>query len=460
MLLGALSQRLKEWEAVFAQKRTHERAVVVALGLLCGLGQRTITRALTFLGWQKRDWSANYKLFSRSPWQARELFVPTMREALRQWVPDQGPIAIAIDDTGIRRTGKKITTASWHRDPMSPPFHVNLQWGQRFLQASVLLPLYQVDGQSSPRAIPVSFRECPVPKRPGKRASQEKQAEYREARKKHNLSQCFIEQSRQLRAQLDQLGYAQRVVHQLGDGSYCNRTTFRAHLERTELTCRARKDLRLCFRHEGPHRYYSAQTFTPEEIYSDPNIPWQEVMVFHGGNRRRVQFKELTNVLWRRGGGKKTLRLIVLRERNYRKNKKAKRYRRKRAYLMSTDLTTSAKILIQQYFDRFEIEFNHRDEKDILGVGQAQVWSKLSVPRVPEFMVAIYSLLLLSGLAAYGTQRTDDYLPLPKWRRPAKRPSCQDLVNLLRQQINNASQAAPAEKKISRFAQMVLQSAA
>jgi len=31
--------------------------------------------------------------------------------------------------------------------------------------------------------------------------------------------------------------------------------------------------------------------------------------------------------------------------------------------------------LIQYYFDRWQIEVNHRDEKSLLGVGQAQVWS-------------------------------------------------------------------------------------
>src|SRR6185295_10009297 len=98
----------------------------------------------------------------------------------------------------------------------------------------------------------------------------------------------------------------------------CNRTTFRAELPRSALTCRARKDLRLCFRHQGAGpRYYAQQTFTPEEVYADPQIAWQEITIFHGGKRRRVFCKELTQVLWRRGGAKKSLRLIVVRESNY-----------------------------------------------------------------------------------------------------------------------------------------------
>ena len=95
----------------------------------------------------------------------------------------------------------------------------------------------------------------------------------------------------------------------------------------------------------------------------------------------------------------------------------------------------SAKKLLQAYFDRWQIEINHRDEKSILGVGQAQVWADLSVPRVPALMVATYSLMLLSVLETYGPKRTNDYELLPKWRNAARRPSCQDAVTLLRKQI-------------------------
>jgi hypothetical protein len=459
-LLQALSRRLQDWKQVFAQERTHARATALALGLLCGVGQRTITRALGFLGWQDQDWTTNYRVFSRSPWEAKELFVPVMKEALEKWVPQQGPIPVALDDTGVRRTGKKIATASWQRDPMGPPFHLNLRWGQRFLQASLLLPLYRRDRESSPRSVPVSFTECPVPKKPGKRAGQQAKEDYQQARKENNLSQRFVKLAVQLRTQFDELGYAERVLHLLGDGSYCNRTTFKAQLERSTLTCRARKDLRLCFPYEGAgRRCYAEQTFAPQDVYADSSIAWQEMLIFHGGKWRRVFCKEVTRVLWRRGGAKKMLRLIVVRERNY-YGKENRRYRRQRAYLLSTDLESSLKELLQEYFDRFEIEFNHRDEKDILGVGQAQVWAQKSVPRLPEFMVATYSLLLLSGLATYGPTRTQDYLPLPKWRRRARRASCQDLVNLLRKQIDEASKTSAPQDKISRFMQMILQSAA
>jgi len=57
--------------------------------------------------------------------------------------------------------------------------------------------------------------------------------------------------------------------------------------------------------------------------------------------------------------------------------------------------------------------------------------------------VTAYSLVLLAALLSSGFRRTADYLPLPKWRRQAARPSLQDLLNLLRHQIFARGVEAP-----------------
>jgi len=40
---------------------------------------------------------------------------------------------VAIDDTRLRKTGRAITRAFYQRDPLSPPFYLNLVPGLRFL---------------------------------------------------------------------------------------------------------------------------------------------------------------------------------------------------------------------------------------------------------------------------------------------------------------------------------------
>jgi hypothetical protein len=67
-------------------------------------------------------------------------------------------------------------------------------------------------------------------------------------------------------------------------------------------------------------------------------------------------------------------------------------------------------------------------------VGQAQLWNPTAVPKQPSLVVAAYSALLLAALETFGAQRGAAYAPLPKWRRKAHRPSCLDLITLLRQE--------------------------
>ena len=120
MLLEKLLHLLGGWAAAFRQERTCQRAIALALGLLCGLGRRTVTRAICFNNRQHQDWSADYKLFNRSRWDARALFEPLIQIAIGQYCSKH--IVVGLDDTGIKRSGKKIKTAYWQRDPLSPPF--------------------------------------------------------------------------------------------------------------------------------------------------------------------------------------------------------------------------------------------------------------------------------------------------------------------------------------------------
>jgi hypothetical protein len=77
--------------------------------------------------------------------------------------------------------------------------------------------------------------------------------------------------------------------------------------------------------------------------------------------------------------------------------------------------------LLQGYVQRWDIEVNFREEKTLLGVGQAQVRNPHSVEDVPALQVASYSMLLLATIAA--TQSPGcDLLPTPKWAAPSKTP--------------------------------------
>jgi hypothetical protein len=436
-LMTYLLEQTDRWRFVFPQQRSLDRAITLAFGILCGVGRRTLTRAISFAGNTQKDWSADYKVFSRSPWEARALFHPILEQAIQEQKLQR--IVISTDDTRVWRSGKHVAQTQWHRDPLGPPFQTNLRWGHRFLQASLVLPLYQQDQQSSSRSIPVRFEMAPVVKKPGKKASEADWKEYRRLKKENNLSVQFVTLTKQLRQRLNQTGHQQKRLFQVADGSFCNRTVLREDWETQNVTLvvRSRKDIVLCKRAPGKGpRFYGKTKFTPEEVRRrSSRARWQRATIFHGGCYREVRYKELTKVYWQGGSRKREVRLLVVAPVGYRTSKNGRKYYRQPAYLLTTDLATAAVELLQAYFDRWGIEVNHRDEKEILGVGHAQVWNERSVSKVPALLVAMYSWLLLAGLKCYGATRTKDSEPLPIWRRGAKRPSCLDLVTLLRKQL-------------------------
>ena len=432
-LLSAFLSITQDWRDVFPQQRTFQRALRQALGSLVCLGRHCLTRIIWTFGGHLRSWSAEYFLFTRCQWDPQQLFRPILKRALA-FCP-QRLIGVAIDDTRLRKTGRCIQQAFFQRDPLSPPFHLNLMLGLRFVQASLLVPLHRISGVGT-RALPIRFEEVSRVKRPGKNATAEMQQQFREAVKQFNLSRRFVDMGKPLRLELDAAGGRGKILVLAGDGSFCNRTCFRDIPERSVLLVRARKDAKLCFRAaDGTRRFYGVDKFTPEHVRQDDGHEWKTTHIFYGGRRRKIRYKEVPEVYWQRGAGPRALRLIVIAPTPYRKSRSKKLYYREAAYLFTSDLTSPVKQLLQIYFDRWQIEVNHREEKDTLGVGQAQLRNVTSVPKQPVLAVAAYSALLLASLLAFGAERGAAYAALPKWRGKARRPSCLDLITLLRKEI-------------------------
>lgn len=433
-LLAAFLAITVEWRQVFPQQRTFERARHQALGSLVCLGRRCLSRIHLDQRRPAPQWER--RVFSPLPLSlGAATAVPADPPACLGLLPATAG-GVALDDTRLRKTGRLIPQAFYQRDPLSPPFHVNLMLGLRFLQASLLVPLHR-SANVSTRALPIRFQQVSRVKRPGKRASQEQHKQYRAAVRQQNLSHSFVEMGQQLRQELDVAGGRSRTLVLAGDGSFCNRTCFAGVPERSVLLVRARKDAKLCFRAPtGSRRFYAVEKFTPQQVRADDSCGWKITKVFYGGKRRKIRYKEVGPVHWQRGAGQRPLRLFVIAPTPYRKSKSKRIYYRDPAYLLTTDRHSSVRQLLQIYFDRWQIEVNHREEKDTLGVGQAQLWNVNSVPKQPVLAVAAYSALLLAALQAFGPQRGPIYAELPKWRRNARRPSCLDLITLLRKEMS------------------------
>jgi hypothetical protein len=459
VLLNALLDILNAWTPAFAQTRLGERAVEQALGSLLALGRRTLSRTLWALGRQHQDWSADYKLHSRADWKVQDLFQPILEQGAG-WC-DDSLLVVAMDDTRIRKTGRKILTAFYQRDPMSPKFRFNLMWGLRFLHFSLLVPLYRSGTDVPPRSLPIRFLEVPAIRKPGKKASTAEIEAHRQLVKEQNLSRRSVDLLKELRQSADAAGLCSRTILAVGDASFCNRTLLRPSLDRSDILSRTRRDCRLCHAAQpGGRRFYSSESFTPDQIRQQESLPWQPARIFHGGQWRDVRYKEINPVYWRTGSARRPLRLLVVAPVPYSSGKGQRKYYREPAFLLTTDLHRPAAVLLQAYFDRWQIEVNHREIKDTLGIGQAQLRHSNSVARQPAMLVAAYSALLLAGIKVFGDTRGNAFPALPKWRRNARRPSCLDLITVLRQEVASTVGGSSSIQKRIDWKKLVLAAAA
>jgi hypothetical protein len=385
------------------------------------------------------DWSADYRLFSREGrFTAGPLFDVALTELLGLLTPHR-PLVVAMDDSYLPKEGKQVAAVGWARDSHAPPFISNFIWSQRVLELSAAAGC--VPGPA--RMIPVDFALTPTPKRPRKTASPAEHEAYLAAAREANISRVGVEHLRRLRARMDGLGGEGHPLLVVGDGRFTNGTVLRALPDRTTLVGRVRKDTRLTFlpEEESPRRgrrpAYGALAPTPEELLADESVPFQRVTVHAAGGLKSCRVKTLAPLRWRAAGAEQLLRLVVIAPLAYRPRKEARLLYRDPAYLISTDPDLPLEELIQAYVWRWDIEVNFRDEKALLGLGEAQVRLASSCERVPQLLVASYALLLLAARRVFGQEGTPDLLPPPRWRArsaPA-RASTPSLISHLRAEL-------------------------
>lgn len=432
-LLKTFTSLIAQWEESFSNPQAFQRAQDHALANLCSSPPHTLTSIIAFNGTDCQDFSADYKLYSRAKWTLQDLFSPVLKEATSYFKGDY--ITVSGDDTAHPKTGKHIETARYQRDPMSPPFHANLLFGIRFLILSLTLPLYQIEPHLSARGIPIDYKEAPIAKKPGYKATDKEKEEYKKLKAQMNLSYYLLQEIADLRKRLDEIGLYKKDVLLTLDGAFCNRTCLRQNIDRMYRIVRCRKDIKLYkkAKKEDKNRFYDPVSLTPEEIYKDSRIPWIRTLINRAGRYRRTYYKEVKNVYWKNATLRKPYNLIVIKKVRY-KPRKGRISEREPGYLLNESLNLSAKQAIQAYFDHGQIELNIKEGKS-LGAGQAYVRNEKSVSRQPAFVISSYSTLLFAGVKTYQDKWTPQLGRLPKWRKKVRRPSIRMLIRQLKKEV-------------------------
>ncbi len=422
----------------FKQKRTFNRVKQLAYGAITCLGRHTITGILTSCGKQFKDWSCAYRVFRNKGIDTEKLFDVALESILEELKPEQMIVA-HMDDTILKKTGKKVAGTAWRRDPLGPPFHTNFIWGQRFLQISMALPDQEDNCQA--KAIPIDLHHCPTVKKLPKDADALQRQTFNEEQRIAKLSRQGSLRIQALRNKLDLQGASQRELVISVDGSYTNETVLKSLPDRVTLIGRIRKDAKFYSLPgeqlgKGRKKIYGDRLPTPEQIRQSDDIAWETVKAWSAGKSHDFNVKVIKDLRWRVAGKNHNLQLVIIRPLAYRLTKNSRLLYRQPAYLICTDNHLPTEKLLQAYLWRWGIEVNFRDEKTILGCGEAQVRNAESVKTFPAFLTALYAFIHLA-IHRNCKKRDTSILPRPKWypAKPEQVITTSEIINLFRAHV-------------------------
>ena len=103
LLLKTMLSLLENWYHIFPQDRTAHRAVMISLSLFLATERKTITEGIRERGLAQQDWSADYRIFSRTQWSACDLFRPILQKSIE--LSTDSIITVGYDDTLMRKNG-------------------------------------------------------------------------------------------------------------------------------------------------------------------------------------------------------------------------------------------------------------------------------------------------------------------------------------------------------------------
>jgi hypothetical protein len=405
MLPQSLLACLCSFEPCFTSP-TFARFVTLMTGWLLCIGKHTVTGVVRAAGADRSDPSGYHRFFSCGAWSPERVGRVVLGLALNL-VPNQDRVQLTLDDTLARHTGKHIASAGMHRDPLlstgkKPFFHfghnwvviavaVTLPWGKTF-SLPCLVQLYRT-------------------------------AKTAQKQKLEHLKRTVL--AAQMLANLVKYEQSRRFLV-FADNAYVNRAVIRELPKDVDLVGRGRMDAALyapppTYRGVGRPRVKGKRITSPEQRARKGR--WQKLDVFIYGKPARVRV-QVFDALWYIVGGSRKLRFVLIRDWPGHV---------KDDVLVSTDLTLSAKDIIEGYCQRWSLEETFGWVKSRLGLEDPHNRKEHAVHRTAPMALWTYSIVVL-WYAQWARGRKTLPFRSASWYRNKATPSFADMLATLRRQ--------------------------
>ena len=422
---------LGAFEPCFTAPSYRTFSLLVAGWIHC-LGRRTVTAvAVASGGVERRHISVFHRFFSRATWGLDALGQVVFRLALR-WLPADQPLTVLIDDTLARKTGKGISLATMHHDPLlssaRKPF---CSFGHVWVVLALWVPLPM--GGSRGFALPLLFRLYVGAKRGGskdapgrpRRGTRQQAAERAHAAHPRPTKLALARELLTLVA-----GWADgRTVYAVVDSAYAARPLLEDRPANVEVLSRLRLDAALWARpgrrRPGPrgrprkrgHRLPTPKAMAAVRRRWDP-LP----LTLYGRQVTPLVFAG--TALWYGALRHQPVRIVLVRDPSGRRRDEA---------FFCTDLAVDAAFILEGYARRWTIEVAFFNQKQFLGFEDPQNQTPEAVARTAPLAGIVYDLILLWYAARVQQGRAAGWLVRP-WYRSKTTPSFLDMLAAVRQE--------------------------
>ena len=152
---GSLAELVSLFAGCFTQP-TFRTFRALLVGFIARVGEHTITGCLV-AGGVAGGWhhSRGHRFFSRARWSPDKLGLVLLDLVVARLIDPGAPLLIAIDDTLLRRSGRRVWGTAWHHEPTGSAAPRRFAWGNNWVVAAVVVWLPFL---ARPLALPVLFR--------------------------------------------------------------------------------------------------------------------------------------------------------------------------------------------------------------------------------------------------------------------------------------------------------------
>lgn len=385
---------------------SYRRFLTLLSGWLLCTGKHTVTgvmRAAGVMG--EREHSGYHRFFSRGAWEPDMVGIAVLTLALRA-LPKSAVVKLTIDDTLGRHTGKMISSAGMHRDPLlstgtRPFFHFGHKW-------VVLAVVIEFPRWNKVFSLPVLLRLY--------RSEKLNKKMNRKHKKLTELAAELIG--------LVATHFPKQDFLVIGDNAYVNHSIIRGRAKNIQILGRGRMDAALYApisskQGRGRPRVKGKKLASPK----DRRGKWTKLEVIIYGRPATVDVRVFKAVWYKVSYDKEMLFVVV---RNWPGHKKDD-------VLACTALDLSAKEVIELYCQRWSLEETFGWVKSRLGFEDPQNRTQHAVERTAPIAMWAYSLVIL-WYADWSKRRRLLPLRCAPWYRTKTTPSFADMLATLRRQ--------------------------